>query len=459
MLVAQIKTDKRIYSLYSDNIENENIEIYGHYFENNKFYPLNNEVFNEFNKLKLGKNYKKIDTIIENNINYDVILDLDTNLKHYFNNGKENAQMFFHNFKPLVVALSNNQKENLKYMAGLLLIVLNFEIFAFNAVHIKSITINQPSSYNRTIEQLNETPELTVDIIKNIINSNPNLEGYDRNIILNDELLNWAMPYINMNKEYRAELYHYILPNFKIKKENIEGNTLGLRYYDKLVIDINKINNSDINSKDFYIDILTHEFAHILMSFNKYPFIDEGLTEIVTNEFAHYDKDPSNGYIRNQKYIKILMEIIGTEPIVKYCFTGDIGYIKHELISYLPEEKINNLIECFKMVDDDENFNKVESILKEAFYNKYGIQMENSYLIKYYLTNINYFNNPTEKIQIHITETICTTKEYIDENNVKHEIEVAHDIDEYINDMPKEILLISQSLEEAKEKLSNQKTK
>lgn len=101
MLVAQIKTDKRIYSLYSDNIDDnssDSITIYGHYFEKNKFYPLNNEVFDEFRKLKLGKNYKKIDTITENNISYDVILDLDTNLKHYFNNGKENLKLFLNNF-------------------------------------------------------------------------------------------------------------------------------------------------------------------------------------------------------------------------------------------------------------------------------------------------------------------------------------------------------------------------
>lgn len=481
MLVAQIKTNNRIYSLYSNNIENENIEIYGHYFENNKFYPLNNEIFNEFNKLRLGKNYKKINTVIENNINYDVILDLDTNLKHYFHNGKENTQMFFYNFKPMVIALKENRKELLKWMSFALLSVSTLEFYAYHFVkrNIENVTIGQPTSYNEsinisstsyeeTIEQLNDTPEFTIDIIKNFITSNPNLEEYDKSIILNDELLNWAVPYINMNKEYKAELYNYILSNFKIEKGDIDReNIVGTRSYDLLTIDINKIKNNGENKETLYIDTLTHEFVHLLQPFNKYSFIYEGFTEMVSNEFLNHAKDPNNSYANNQKYIKILMEIIGTEPIIEYCFTGNINYIKNELINYLPEKQLDDLIECFKITDDEENFNKVETILKEAFYNKYGIQMEDSLLMsRWHLSlngynKINYFNNPTEKLSIvSSSQPIYKTDKVIDENNVEHEVVMQIGaIEEYINDIPKEILLTSRSLEEAKEKLSNNKSK
>lgn len=465
MLVAQIKTDKRTYSLYSDNIENENIVIYGHYFENNKFYQLNNEVFNEFNKLKLGKNYKKIDTIVENNISYDVILDLNTNLKHYFNNGKENVQMFIYNFKPIIIALSDNQKTNLRLFSALLLTTLNLQILFFhNTKSTESITISQPESYASTIEQLNNAPEFTIDLIKSIISANPNLDETDKSIILNDELLNWAIPYINMNKEYKAKLYHYILPNFKIEKEDIEGNILGLRYYDKLVIDVNKIHNKGKNSEDLYIDVLTHEFTHILMPLNEYSFINEGLTEMITNEFNHLDNDPNNAYMKNQKYIKILMEIIGTEPIIKYYFTGNIDYIKIELINYLPEKKINDLIECFKINNDEETCNNIEILLKEIFYNKYGIQMEDSMLMREWYLNsneyntLNYINNPTTTLlacKLTVVEepiTIYTSPD-------TYQIRIAYREDKEEKYMPKDILLISQNFDEANEKLSNHKVK
>lgn len=231
MLVAQIKTDKRIYSLYSDNIDDnssDSITIYGHYFEKNKFYPLNNEVFDEFRKLKLGKNYKKIDTITENNISYDVILDLDTNLKHYFNNGKENLKLFLNNFTPVTIALSKDNKDNKTNLKAIacafsFLTCINSSFLLYHSISKQKISLDQPAQYQEVIDQLNDTPEFTIDIVKKVINSNPNLDEYDKNIILNEELLNFVIPYINMNESYRAELYNFILPNFTIEKKRYWG--------------------------------------------------------------------------------------------------------------------------------------------------------------------------------------------------------------------------------------------
>lgn len=466
MLVAQIKTDKRIYSLYSDNIDDnssDSITIYGHYFEKNKFYPLNNEVFDEFRKLKLGKNYKKIDTITENNISYDVILDLDTNLKHYFNNGKENLKLFLNNFTPVTIALSKDNKDNKTNLKAIALAFsfLTNSFLLYHSISKPKISLDQPAQYQEVIDQLNDTPEFTMDIVKKVINSNPNLDEYDKNIILNEELLNFVIPYINMNEEYRAELYNFILPNLTIEKRDIElKEVIGLRGYNIIVLDTNKINESKL-----YVDTLTHEFTHLLQPFGThYSFIYEGVTEMLSNEFSYLKKEPNNAYSENQKYIAILMEIIGTEPVLEYCFTNNENCIKEKLKPYLIDEHLNELLECFKISDDKTNFNKVNNLLNEAFYNKYGLQIKESILTNMYLNdpyNFKFFNNPTNGINL--KNIARTSRKYIFDGEKFGEMPVTEydfiieqarsDNNNELNDgiiyVPKDVLLTSTSLEQA----------
>lgn len=469
MLVAQIKTDKRIYSLYSDNIDDnssDSITIYGHYFEKNKFYPLNNEVFDEFRKLKLGKNYKKIDTITENNISYDVILDLDTNLKHYFNNGKENLKLFLNNFTPVTIASSKDNKDNKTNLKAIalafsFLTCINNSFLLYHSISKPKISLDQPAQYQEVIDQLNDTPEFTIDIVKKVINSNSNLDEYDKNIILNKELLNFVIPYINMNEEYRAELYNFILPNLTIEKRDIElKEVIGLRGYNIIVLDTNKINESKL-----YVDTLTHEFTHLLQPFGThYSFIYEGVTEMLSNEFSYLKKDPNNAYSESQKYIAILMEIIGTEPVLEYCFTNNENCIKEKLKPYLIDEHLNELLECFKISNDKTNFNKVNNLLNEAFYNKYGLQIQESILTNMYLNdpyNFKFFNNPTNGINL--KNIALTSRKYIFYGEKFVEMPVTEydfiieqarsDNNNELNDgiiyVPKDVLLTSTSLEQA----------
>lgn len=475
MLVAQIKTDKRIYSLYSDNIDDntsDSITIYGHYFENTKFYPLNNEVFDEFRKLKLGKNYKKIDTITENNISYDVILDLDTNLKHYFNNGKENLKLFLNNFTPVTIALFKNNKDNKTNLKAIgyafsLLICMNNCFLLYHSNPKAKIIINQLAQHQNVIDQLNNTPEFTIDIVKKVINSNPNLDEYDKNIILNEELLNFVIPYINMDAEYRAELYNFILPNFTIEKKDIEEKgIIGLRKYNKIILDTNKIKKNK-NSEEYYIHVLTHEFTHLVQPFGtNYSFIYEGVTEMLSNEFSYLKKDPCNSYSENQKYIAILMEIIGTEPILEYCFTNNENCIKEKLKPYLIDEHLNELLECFKIEANEANLNKVNNLLNEAFYNKYGLQIQESILTNMYLNdiyNFSFFNNPTNGSYLKYGPKFVKKTMYDGKNSFEASVmeygylpiiglEISNNSNE-LNDeiiyVPKDVLLTSTSLEQA----------
>ena len=469
MLVAQIKTDKRIYSLYSDNIDDntsDSITIYGHYFEKNKFYPLNNEVFDEFRKLKLGKNYKKIDTITENNISYEVILDLDTNLKHYFNNGKENLKLFLNNFTPVTIALSKNNKDNKTNLKAIaltfsFLTCINNSFLLYHSISKPKISLDQPAQYQEVIDQLNDTPEFTMDIVKKVINSNPNLDEYDKNIILNEELLNFVIPYINMNEEYRAELYNFILPNLTIEKRDIElKEVIGLRGYNIIVLDTNKINESKL-----YVDTLTHEFTHLLQPFGThYSFIYEGVTEMLSNEFSYLKEDPNNAYSENQKYIAILMEIIGNESVLEYCFTNNENCIKEKLKPYLIDEHLNELLECFKVEYKETDYNRINDLLNEAFYNKYGLQIQESILTNMYLNdpyNFKFFNNPTNGINL--KNIAFTSTKYIFDGEKFVEMPVTEyafiieqarsDNNNELNDgiiyVPKDVLLTSTSLEQA----------
>ena len=70
-----------------------------------------------------------------------------------------------------------------------------------------------------------------------------------------------------MNESYRAELYNCILPNFTIEKKDIEEKgIIGLRKYNKIILDTNKIKKNK-DAEEYYIHVLTHEFTHLVQPF------------------------------------------------------------------------------------------------------------------------------------------------------------------------------------------------
>lgn len=447
MELMRLTANNRIYNIFSDNINTEHPKIYGYIYENNHFYPLNEDIFKELNKLKIGSNAKKIGDYEKDNHSYDVILDLDTNLKHYFLNGKENFNLFINNFEDVIIA----DNRNIKYTDNLLdqdkkldntvrlLRVTSLSLLIFaecnfiskldqlidNNPPIESIAISDSIEIDSEqsiylVELMNNTPTLTTEIISDLIKNNKNINDSNKEILLNSGIIEFASQYVNENKEYAAKLYNIILPNFTIVEKNLKdglGNWDNKNYIIK--IDVNDIGKQyGLYFDEIYNNTIAHEFVHILQASYEYPFLYEACSGIISQEYTSTPYSYFISYPIEQKYIKILMEIIGSKSISEYNFTGSIEPIKKELEPYLSESEINRLFEIFKFNSNyvtagyitqeqfDDNLRDIEKIYEKLYYNKYHCWMRansaiNTYLyddlsIVYYSFSKYYFNNCNE---------------------------------------------------------------
>ncbi|MCI9433753.1 MAG: hypothetical protein HFI86_00560 [Bacilli bacterium] len=365
MELMRLTANNRIYNIFSDNINTEHPKIYGYIYENNHFYPLNEDVFKELNKLKIGNNAKKIGDYEKDNHSYDVILDLDTNLKHYFLNGKENFNLFINNFEDVIIA----DNRNIKYTDNLLdrdkkldntvrlLRVTSLSLLIFAECNFISkldqlIDNNPPiesTSISDSIEQtdittsasieidseqsiylaelMNNTPTLTADIMSDLIKNNKNINDSDKEILLNSGIIEFASQYVNENKEYAAKLYNIILPNFTIVEKDMGEKLLGTwnsnDYTLSLNLDLIKRSNGE-NFYEEYKEVMLHEFSHLFQPPNEYSFLFEGCATIMGKEFHKTESvvtSPEYEYNKNIGDYEMIGESSKTVSLMnKYSF-------------------------------------------------------------------------------------------------------------------------------------------
>ena len=272
------------------------------------------------------------------------------------------------------------------------------------------------------IELLENTPQLTEENIRDLINSNQNLSDKDKNIMLNSGIIKLASKYSNENKEYAVQLYNNILPNLKIKYEYIDEIICGLWLYNECTILINtKLIEQQENSERLYKQVLIHEFSHLFQPPNNYYFLLEGCAYIMDKEFQTYLEsedflifyyDYSICKNPKTKYLAILMECIGIEPVIRYNFTGSIEPIKQELEKYLSVEDINILLDKFKQTESligktitiedwNQNINDIDKIYRKLYFAKYNKEIETNQIIN------SYFNPEMEETKKFYFNSIC----------------------------------------------------
>ena len=423
MEIMRLTTNNRIYNIFSDNINTENPKIYGYIYENNHFSPLNEDVFKELNKLRIGNNTKKIGDYESDNHVYDVILDLDTNLKHYFLSGKEDYSLFINNFEDVIITDNDsnntddnkNNKKNKKKLIllapqilaiGLQLTLLinrdNYDFIWWMNSLDRNLIDNIDLVKSKIIsEQMENTKELTLETFKQAVNSNKNIEDNDREILFNDEFLEFVIPYINKNEEHANKLANIILPNFEINDGRCDKNIVGTWDYlnRKITLDNVKIENYNKEfDRNYYVEVLSHEWVHALQSPDcKYNFFIEGCAEMISSEYLGVGWGTS--YYSEQNRIKMLMEIIGSDSIIEYTFTGNIDPMKKELEKYLSESDIEQLFNLFKLSSSyidknlisseqfNQNLQDIDKILQKLYYNKYNQSIETNYVISKYMNS------------------------------------------------------------------------
>lgn len=236
--------------------------------------------------------------------------------------------------------------------------------------------------------------EITDDKMIELINNSDNLSDEEKEYLVNEKFLADIEETINNGDNGVLISYHLddmrIIPMTERDKKNMP-NVAG--YYNQVYapkkLNIrNYCEELTIENKD---DI-SHEFIHSLEGC-PYLYIREAFTAIVNSEYYTYD----NSYHDEKVRLKVLMEVIGPQPIWEASFTRDASMLDNILDTYLTADEAKKLKELFnRHIVNEENIKKVnreiDELLGVLYYNIYGKTIDSDRVI-YALYNYNYGNS------------------------------------------------------------------
>lgn len=375
MLVAIIKNADRTYE-YLYEIQNELISFH---VDKNGF-SLSDNFY--INKLISKFNYNSSCEYLTNFKQYKVYYDPSTNFKHFINNKTEDYEMFFR-FNGMNACYYKDGKKHDIYSklfailgasviltyAGLISFVgLKFDTNVYYATHIShSITglvgmyENKKLDYKDAIDSINSS----------------NLPDDVKIIISNESFLKLIFSYYEGSPlEYTSSLKFNDLriQNFK---EDSEENKERNGYYDSFTPNV--LYSKEGQSKNSETSTVIHEFIHLLQAEgNSYYYLDEAVAELMTAELLDSSPVTYFGAIDN---LKLLINIIGPEPIYELSFGGDDTSLNNILKSNLSSKEIITLKYYLQKNGEEINNNEeihseIKKILYKLYKNIYGKDIE-----------------------------------------------------------------------------------
>lgn len=240
------------------------------------------------------------------------------------------------------------------------------EYYAYNnKVKIISIIDEEMLQYefdfNKNLEK-----NFVDEIIQKINDSN--ISEQDKELLMNRDLLENVLSYYDDVE--KNDLLITKLNNFSIEEKDFEDETI-FGHYDPL-----KPNRIFIKINCPYREkTLVHEFIHFLQNDNnKYNYLIETTAELMSNEYLGLIEDRSSAYNEGVQSLKLLIDIIGPEPVLKSMFGRDNTMLEGILAQNLSKQDYIELVGYFskspKEVINKEA--KIRKILKKLYRNIYG---------------------------------------------------------------------------------------
>ena len=431
-------------------------KLFGYKFnKDNTIEKIDKNVFKYFDFFTCSNNF----TVLEDVDDYKVVLDNETNFKHYFNGGSEDYDMFFiNNGIPVVSYLQNDsikdliKKVSVSFVVGGISVCLSLSGFNLITVHANSINNLQQTVVNED-EGLNEETEdkiiaqvvsndLEYEDIKNLINSSVNLNEDEKKLLDNKELINTVLETVNSNNISKYD----VLSSFKdidIKSysEGLEGVNGYYKPYTSNVIYVKNYDGLTTDAKE----TITHEYIHLLQyHYLGFGLLKEATAEIISDEF--YKEASINAYPKQINLTKKLMEIIGIDPIWNYVFTGDFSQIEENVKPYLNENQYASFLDCLKYDYYNEQINadrlnKLNVLLNILYKNKFNKEVTedkvitlldnyDSTLRRYYF-NKEYINKQNSFYED--GQTITSVSMTVNEAVLKEYVIVEEEIKEYVS--------------------------
>ncbi len=322
------------------------------------------------------------------------------------------------------------KKRNLKLVIGALAVanVIGTSAPSFLGVHAES---TDSVGYETPA-----TSDLTLEEIRNLIYSSDKLTEEEKAFIYNEDMFADILPYVNqsewMKLTYRSKFSHMDIIGYN----NIIANILksdGI-YHNMTPSNLYVSNYSGLADKDPMAATLAHEEVHALQriqdtfSQESDSFFLEPTAEMIAHE---YWGAPIKEYKEEIRLIRILMEIIGAEPIKQYIFTGDFRMIEERVRPNLDEEEYAEFLECIKEdVSGQNNLRnrRMIGIYRTLYENIYGQSMLKDEVI----TAIKDDNNSLQRYYFNsrLGDEYFILGEYVtDENGRTTIVPIRHDIE------------------------------
>lgn len=306
---------------------------------------------------------------------YDVYLD-ESNNKRYFKNGRENYFMFLENNGVSALNYLEKIDKHSKPKSKRYSIVASTIVFDV----ILSASVLIPFAGDVRIREnidkgLSYVVSVSSNEMINSIQSSKYLTDEEKDILCNKDYFDFVLKYSDSNRNYNLR---QSLDNLQIKYYPYEEGSVADGYQDPLEPNTIYILETHADDEKLRNEILIHEFIHTTQNHNVYSYIKEASDEIFKNEF--YGKDII-AYMENVKRVKVLMEIIGPEPIAYCNFESDPQRFRNAINEYLTPEEANELLYLFTtpatLVNDPEYDleylnNKIDSYLAIMYHNKTG---------------------------------------------------------------------------------------
>ena len=377
----------------------------------NKKIIISNEIF--VNLIKYFITCHKPKYLYKNE--FEVYLDEETKLKHFYKNGKEDYLKFFHENGQSAIMLNNKpnkDKHNSKsfIIKGVQICITFLSAVTFissiSAIYtIKTTQINAKTDITTNIEYSIPDEKVDKNFFKDFINNSPNLNENEKQLLINDNLFNDLSETLMTNDR---------IFSLEVKMTNLdiiygqEGKPADgvLGWYNPMIS--NKIHV--VNETDNQTTI--HEFIHLLQDDNQYTYIRESCATLISNEYYKSKQTAYNDAIIRTQF---LMELIGPEKIWNLNFSGQTREFENAIKNLLPEKDAEELLELFTssigMISQSDNYEinkKIDKYLMQMY--KYsdpenketlefltGISNSNYLSSKGYLLNRNYFNKENKE--------------------------------------------------------------
>ena len=315
---------------------------------------------------------------------YNVYYDPKTKLQHFIKDNKEDYNMMLRvNGRDTLMyyLLDENNKISIRFMCILMSLLASWLVVSPNLI--------ESYSNNHLIEDINQIAGEYQNIdITNIYNmrsmnyqniidciNNSQISESEKKILLNKDLLQDITKYYkNTPMEYISNLK---FRNFSIELfDRLENNNNIFGYTKWSTPNVIYLRN-DL-SEEKKKDTLEHEWIHILQSDQiGYYNITEPLAELITYE---YYGAPITAYNSAISILKLLIDIIGPEPVMKLAFGGNIAEFEKILNDNLDLNDAELLINYFnnrpstaaQYSDDLFDLSNIKNILFKLYNNIYG---------------------------------------------------------------------------------------